>query len=652
MPFVIGENVGPYRLVEQLGQGGMATVFKAYHPALNRYVAIKALHLAFTHEPNFLARFQREAQVVAGLEHSNIVPIYDYAEHEGRPYLVMKFIEGETLKARLGRGPLDAGEMMRVVESVGAALGYAHSQGVLHRDVKPSNVLLASDDRIYLADFGLARMAEAGESTLSADVMLGTPQYISPEQAMGQRDLDNGADIYSFGVLLYELIVGKVPYSADTPFSVIHDHIYTPLPMPRSIQPYIPEAVERVLLKALAKSRADRYADVDSMVEAWKQAVAEPAGPQATPPAEKTQPTVSVITPAVSGPPGGSISPVQTAIIDEDQLASLVNAQSAQPPGALKAAKPRPKQRSFWVWAGISGALGISCLCLAVVFVAVLRPRREAAATDSALNTAIQPAALMAETATPSQAILLPSPVKADPRSTPAISGPLPQASRMPGLLATFASGRIGPPSVPLETALAWTTAQPDDPKALVDLAIAYWAEGKPLDARQALETASQKAGNDPGFFVRAGDAMVERQAWVFASGLYLEALKLSPPPMPDELDQKLNLALYLSAGAPEAAALFNRLPEGDLKPGMVELLRGRSALYRGDLVMAKGSVKKIKEKFSAFSELDLLEAEIALKEGDRNRGKQKLQDLMNNPATPVWAGQAADYILKQLNQK
>ena len=162
MPFVIGENIGPYRLVEQLGQGGMATVFKAYHPALDRYVAIKALHPALTGEPNFLARFQREAQVVARLEHPNIVPVYDYSEYEGRPYLVMKFIEGETLKARLKRGPLDKSELARVVESVGAALSYAHAQGVLHRDVKPSNVLLATDGRIYLADFGLARMAEAG----------------------------------------------------------------------------------------------------------------------------------------------------------------------------------------------------------------------------------------------------------------------------------------------------------------------------------------------------------------------------------------------------------------------------------------------------------------------------------------------------------
>ena len=272
MSFSIGENIGPYRISEQLGQGGMATVYKAYHAALDRYVALKVLHPAFNEDKSFELRFQREARVVAKLEHPNIVPIYDYAEHEHRPYLVMKFIEGETLKARLQRGPLSAGEIQRVVDSVGAALSYAHTQGILHRDIKPSNVLIAADGAMYLADFGLARIAQAGESTLSSDSIMGTPQYISPEQAMGKKELDNGTDIYSFAVMLYEMVVGQVPFNADTPFSIIHDHIYTPLPMPRKVNAKVPETVERVLLKALSKDRADRYATVDDLVMAFKQA--------------------------------------------------------------------------------------------------------------------------------------------------------------------------------------------------------------------------------------------------------------------------------------------------------------------------------------------------------------------------------------------
>jgi len=273
MSFEKGENVGAYRIITQLGQGGMATVYKAYHPALDRYVAIKALHPAIMEDPNFQARFEREAKVVAKLEHSNIVPIYDYSEHAGQPYLVMKFIEGETLKARLARGPLKKDEALRVVEAVGNALTYAHKHGYLHRDVKPSNILLSPDGDIYLADFGLARIAEAGASTLSGDMLMGTPHYISPEQAQGTTDLDEGTDIYSLGVVLYELVVGRVPFSSDTPFSIIHDHIYTPLPLPRQVNPTVPEAVELVLLKSLAKNRDDRFGSVREMIDAFCTAV-------------------------------------------------------------------------------------------------------------------------------------------------------------------------------------------------------------------------------------------------------------------------------------------------------------------------------------------------------------------------------------------
>lgn len=278
MSFQTGENVGPYRIVAKLGQGGVATVFKAYHPALDRFVAIKVLHPAFKEDPNFLARFQREARVVARLEHANIVPVYDYAEHEGQSYLVMKYIEGRTLKAALSEGRLAPQEGLRIVEAVGEGLIYAHSRGVLHRDIKPSNILLDGQKGIYLADFGLARIAQAGESTLSSDMLLGTPQYISPEQARGEKELDAGTDVYSLGVVIYEMVVGRVPFNADTPFSIIHDHIYTPLPMPREVNQRVPEAVERVLLKALAKERADRFQSVRDLVEAFQSSVLEGKG--------------------------------------------------------------------------------------------------------------------------------------------------------------------------------------------------------------------------------------------------------------------------------------------------------------------------------------------------------------------------------------
>ena len=270
MSFTNGLEIGPYRIMEQLGQGGMATVYKAYHASLDRYLAIKVLHKAFLNDANFLARFQREARLVARLEHPNIVPIYDFAEYNNQPYLVMKFIEGETLKARMQRGILSTVEILNVVESIGNGLAFAHKQNILHRDIKPSNVILAKDGGIYLADFGLECIAQTGESTLSSDMVLGTPQYISPEQGMSKKELDEGTDIYSFGVMLDEMTTGRVPFSADTPFAVIHDHIYSPLPLPSSLNPNISQELKRVLRKALAKERADRYADVPAFVEAFK----------------------------------------------------------------------------------------------------------------------------------------------------------------------------------------------------------------------------------------------------------------------------------------------------------------------------------------------------------------------------------------------
>ena len=272
MPFIIGENVGPYRLVEKLGKGGMATVFKAYHPSLDRYVAIKALHPAFMEHPGFIERFEREAKVVARLEHPNIVSIYDFSEHEDRPYLVLKYVRGETLKARLEKSKLTYKESRHIFRVISSALAYAHQEGVLHRDVKPSNVLLEKGGQIYLADFGLARIAETSQTTLSGQMMMGTPHYISPEQAKGLGDLDSGTDIYSLGVMMYELLVGEVPFQADTPFSVIHDHIYSPLPLPLEMNPDLNEDIQRAILKALAKKRQDRYENVSAMMAVFLKA--------------------------------------------------------------------------------------------------------------------------------------------------------------------------------------------------------------------------------------------------------------------------------------------------------------------------------------------------------------------------------------------
>ncbi len=388
MPFNAGETIGPYRIMEQLGQGGMATVYKAYHAALDRYVALKVLHPAFGEDPNFEARFKREARLVAKLDHPNIVPIHDYSEHENRPFLVMKYVEGETLKARMARGPLATDDLTIIIEAVGAALTYAHKNGILHRDIKPSNVLLTADGGAYLADFGLARIASMGESTLSGDMIMGTPQYISPEQAMGKKDLDEGTDIYSFGVMLYELVVGQVPFNADTPFSIIHDHIYTALPIPRSINPKIPESVERVLLKSLSKERADRYVSVADMVTAFKQAWLTAGIP--------IQGTTITLPPQVSR---GAALP-----------ASFATPTGTPPPPVSDAPAEQSKvKRPRWVWLASAGVL---CVCCVFVFFAF---RSGGFFPDRGNPTAIVP---------PAETVTAPTPAPSDAPQTPAKPSP------------------------------------------------------------------------------------------------------------------------------------------------------------------------------------------------------------------------------------
>ncbi|MFQ5420488.1 MAG: serine/threonine-protein kinase, partial [Anaerolineae bacterium] len=259
MSFADGTAVGSYKIIEKLGQGGMATVYRAYHEALDRYVAIKVLHAAYKDDEVFLRRFTREARVVARLEHQHIVPVYDFAEHEGYPYLVMRFVEGETLKERMSQGALSRPEILRVAAAVAQALDYAHAQGVLHRDIKPSNILLTKGGGVFIADFGLARITQAGESTMSQDMIMGTPQYISPEQAKGVKEIDGRTDIYSFAIVLYEMLTGQVPFQSDTSYAIIHAQIFDPPPRPSLINDKISTAVEEVLLKGLNKEPADRY---------------------------------------------------------------------------------------------------------------------------------------------------------------------------------------------------------------------------------------------------------------------------------------------------------------------------------------------------------------------------------------------------------
>jgi formylglycine-generating enzyme required for sulfatase activity/serine/threonine protein kinase len=270
-----GTTLGAYRIVERIGRGGMATVYRAYHAAMNREVAIKVLPEEHATDPDFRTRFEREAQTVANLRHPYILPVFDYGEDRNISYLVMPYIPTGTLKKYLiDSSPLPFDTIISIITHLGEALDYAHRQGVIHRDVKPDNVLFDEESNPLLTDFGLTRMMEGGAS-LTGTGVIGTPAYMSPEQGQGKR-LDHRSDIYSLGVILYEMVTGQVPFSADTPVAVIFKHVSDPLPMPKSKRPDLPDNAQQVLLKALAKDPEDRWESCGAMVSAFSEAINNP----------------------------------------------------------------------------------------------------------------------------------------------------------------------------------------------------------------------------------------------------------------------------------------------------------------------------------------------------------------------------------------
>ncbi len=276
MQGLAGQSIGRYRIIEQVGHGGMADVYKAHQPSLDRHVAIKVIHPFLADDADFLSRFEREAKVVATLRHPNIVQVYDFDAEGGLYYMVMEFIDGGTLKTLLEtmqtRGtPVGLDDAVRIILSVGSALKYAHSRNMVHRDVKPANVMITSEGHVILTDFGIAKIVSATKLTASG-AMVGTPAYMSPEQGRGEPG-DERSDIYSLGVMLYQLVAGRLPYDAETPVALVLKHINDPLPLPTTLRPDLPPAIERVILTALAKNPADRYPNVSTMTADLKLAM-------------------------------------------------------------------------------------------------------------------------------------------------------------------------------------------------------------------------------------------------------------------------------------------------------------------------------------------------------------------------------------------
>ncbi|MCG3210969.1 MAG: Serine/threonine-protein kinase PknD [Anaerolineae bacterium] len=324
---LVGQAIGPYKIIKLLGQGGMASVFLSLQPGLNRDVALKVLLPEVGSRPGFTERFQREAQAIGNLHHPNILPVYDTGQDRGYSYIAMRYIPNARTLADAMSEPLTAQKIIQLTEQIAGALDHAHQAGIIHRDIKPSNILM-DGDWVLLSDFGLAKMIQSTSDLTGTGIGVGTPAYMSPEQAKGDK-VDQRTDIYSLGIMLFEMLTGQVPHKAETPIGTVAKRITEPLPPPRKLNPNIPGPVEAVLYKCLAINPNERYASAGEFARALRAAFEQqsakftfpgrsgvapthtPIDLNQPPPKPAEPPPVSVEPPAKSG----KLSPIEVGII-------------------------------------------------------------------------------------------------------------------------------------------------------------------------------------------------------------------------------------------------------------------------------------------------------------------------------------------------
>lgn len=298
---VARKRFGDFELLERIGEGGMGAVYKA-RDLTGRMVALKVLNKDIAGDSEFIQRFQREAKAGGALNHPNIVAAYTAGEEDGRPFLAMEFVDGESLRARFRRkGRLSEKEALAIVRGVAAGLAHAHSNGFIHRDIKPDNVLLGRDGSIKIVDLGLAKSLEDDQRLTKTGIALGTPHYISPEQARGQKDVDHRCDIYSLGSTLYLLLTGSVPFDGSTNAEIMLKHLKEDLENPQDIVPEISLGAVMIITRMMAKKPAERYADCLQLIEDLDQALMD----QLPKHAGQVQAQSSIRPPGRSRPRGG-----------------------------------------------------------------------------------------------------------------------------------------------------------------------------------------------------------------------------------------------------------------------------------------------------------------------------------------------------------
>jgi serine/threonine protein kinase len=448
-------TIGRYEIKSKIARGGMATVFHAYDPRFERDVAIKVLPAAFLHDPQFRVRFEREAKMIALLEHPAIVPVYDFGEDDGTPYIVMRYMSGGTLTDRLTGEPLQLAETAQIVFRLAPALDAAHARGIIHRDMKPGNVLFDQYGNAYLSDFGIARLAAANSATLTGESILGTPTYMSPEQVQGEKGIDGRSDIYALGVMVYQMLAGQVPYQADTPAKVMMMHVLQPTPTLQKVRPDLPVECDMLIQRSMAKSPDDRYTSAGEFSAALEAAVhGIPGMPsltasRSTPvnPDTANRPDFQMPTAAASG--STVVAPGATVVSSPTMLDSGGGKTGSRTPAPAAAGQAAPAARSgLPVMALVAIVL---CLLLGGVGAALayagsqgsgpLAMLAPASATPVLSDTPV-PTALIVSAATE----VPPSPVP--PTDTPVPASPtatIPAASDTPAITATPTPVAVGP---------------------------------------------------------------------------------------------------------------------------------------------------------------------------------------------------------------
>ena len=370
MPIVSGQTLGHYRIQDKIGEGGMGMVFRAEQTAINRAVVIKVLSANLATDQGALDRFKREVDIIAQLEHPHILPLYDFGQIDDNPYIVMRFMAGGSLADRLRSRSLSQEQRLRILEQTAEALDYAHEHDIIHRDLKPANILLDERGNAYLADFGLAKTMEGTRDLTKTGSVLGTPAYMAPEQARGEK-LDGRSDIYAFAVLTYETLGGRLPFSGATTWDLIQKHLVEPPPSILSIAPHLPAELDRVLTSGMAKDRARRP---DSAVEFMRSVRAALGGAQFA--LDGVSQTGYVLPPT-------AMAGTRAAVRPAGRAATQPLAPSVNPAAPAAQAPARKAASAAWAIPVLGGVLAVGLVIAVVAAVAVFLVLQQTGTADT-----------------------------------------------------------------------------------------------------------------------------------------------------------------------------------------------------------------------------------------------------------------------------